>query len=1211
MRRLALLVILLYLLTGGAAAQSRPAQVGDPPVLSRIEVSPPNRFGLVTLTGSSGAVFPNAYLGIRNLWTGETVYARAGITGSFTAQITGTRDTPYWISPASVETPRELRARPGSMPGGPGAILQLPPQTDTPPGTVTRLTLDGALTDWDAYPDALLPVVGGRTVYALRNADSLTLALDDAPSGAAQVEVLLSIDGGNYAALFPLNGGMPSLRRINPNQRDFGALRGAGVQANGVFEARIPFGFTDRQDIVQLDAVRWLDDAGGEIADQPIATLLPRTDAVDAPALPDGFIPLDAPAFTIGGAAETAGGRAPWTASGRTGALRFAPGETWRAGLLVSLNSALQLPADANLSAQLYLQPVVQQIDGVNVPISSANTGNGWSSRLTPSGVPIDGGFALLELGAPITVPAETIIRRIDETIAFPIVWEVALPADLPPGIYVPLFQGTFTATGASGRWDQPEGDATRLPLVITLGDPGEVRLPMALFADDLSDGSRGTMPIDGEDGALSNRVRYNAPTLILPPFTSTIPRRPITYAIEPYLPNILPNRYDVNAVPLIPFDLPGGQLVAQVRRPSGVVDELGVAPLAQNRLSTPEYDEAALFGDSSPVDMFRLTTLEPRFTAYTFREYGEYTITMTATVRDVWGNSYSGGGEYRVVAAELLDLTPGTLPGAPYTVGDVFNPIVRLSPAAPAEVTVSIRFYPIDGSTPVVQTLSGIADRSGTFMPSQPPLIFQQPGEYVVDYEARYTAPDGSLWAGSMRGAGVVAPASAEGLLAHGERGTSAAASYRPAWYDLARYAEVNGFRPASATLYAPYHSGDVVWLADGENGDLSMPLRLSDSTRSVLPGEDTGFFGNVERGELRIDQEAGYAYVSVTRPNVTVRQSVRRDNSLVALIPWDNDDALNRQIGAGINGNVPDDLLFLFGGAVVRPPQGESRVAGYAAAGVVIAPDASPGERVMPPGRGLDGGADGGALLTFNGVAYDMVIVPTALQPGDVLRLGEPFIFSGQIAPTLPATVRVTYTKPSGAVVTVEGTANRFGGFFRVGGLQTADEPGVWTARVEVSYAGRTSAGQITAPGLRGGVIGAADGTFLFAVVPADAEPLPWSAALTDSIIAIGLPYNFNFTLPNGWTNIRATAIMTTPGYLLFSESLRVSGRSFSYQYIAADVARRFSIIERDVRTPGSHVSDVRTLTFIVTANNETGDPIVRARTFTLMHDRLVTLR
>jgi hypothetical protein len=266
---------------------------------------------------------------------------------------------------------------------------------------------------------------------------------------------------------------------------------------------------------------------------------------------------------------------------------------------------------------------------------------------------------------------------------------------------------------------------------------------------------------------------------------------------------------------------------------------------------------------------------------------------------------------------------------------------------------------------------------------------------------------------------------------------------------------------------------------------------------------------------------------------------------------------------------------------------------------------------DSVMPPGRGLDGGADGGALLTFNGTPYDMVIVPTALQPGDVLALGESFIFSGQIAPTLPADVRITYTKPSGAVIRVEGTANRFGGFFRVGGLQIADEAGVWTARVEVTYAGRTSAGQIAPPGLRGGVIGAVNDTFVFAVVPADANPLPWSAALTDSIIAIGSPYNFNFTLPNGWTNIRATAIMTTPGYLLFSEPLRISGRSFSYQYIAADVARRFSIIERDVRTPGSYVSDVRTLTFIVTANNELGEPVVRTRTFTLMHDRLVTLR
>jgi hypothetical protein len=358
-----------------------------------------------------------------------------------------------------------------------------------------------------------------------------------------------------------------------------------------------------------------------------------------------------------------------------------------------------------------------------------------------------------------------------------------------------------------------------------------------------------------------------------------------------------------------------------------------------------------------------------------------------------------------------------------------------------------------------------------------------------------------------------------------------------------------------------------------------------------------------------MPVTDEAGYAYFSAVRPNVSIRQYVGQGSIEGLPLAWNNDDPLNRQIGAGIDGSLPDDLIFLFGGAVVELPDGRHTTAGYAAAAVVIEAESEPGERVFPPGRGRDGGGDGGALLTFNGVSYDAAIVPTGLQPGDTMTVGAEFNFTGQIAPTLPAQVRVTYTKPSGETVVVDGTANAFGSYFNPDGRVTADEPGIWSARVELIYAGRTSVGIIALPGVRGGIIGTTDGRFDFYVLPVDSEPLPWNAALRDSIVAIGLPYNFNFTLPVGWTNIRAFLTMTTPGYVLVAEPLRVNGRSFSYTYIAPTLGQQISILEGESRIGGGWVSDVRTLTFVAVGTDENGNPAIRARTFTLMHDRLVT--
>jgi hypothetical protein len=78
-------------------AQNTQSRAGEPPIAALISVSSPNARGNVTVSGAAGAVFPNAQVAVRNLFTGQTVYVNAGITGSFNAELFATGITPFWI----------------------------------------------------------------------------------------------------------------------------------------------------------------------------------------------------------------------------------------------------------------------------------------------------------------------------------------------------------------------------------------------------------------------------------------------------------------------------------------------------------------------------------------------------------------------------------------------------------------------------------------------------------------------------------------------------------------------------------------------------------------------------------------------------------------------------------------------------------------------------------------------------------------------------------------------------------------------------------------------------------------------------------------------------------------------------------------------------------------------------------------------------------
>jgi hypothetical protein len=637
----------------------------------------------------------------------------------------------------------------------------------------------------------------------------------------------------------------------------------------------------------------------------------------------------------------------------------------------------------------------------------------------------------------------------------------------------------------------------------------------------------------------------------------------------------------------------------------------VGGAVIAQNRLSSPAEDERERFGASAPVDVYRLTTLDPALAAYPLDQYGEYEITLSGELEDVWGNRYSGGGTYRVLIAEPLDVTPGVLPGTPFVVGDAFYAGARIAPGVPAEISVRVRVFPLDGGFTIETIYEGLANAAGYFSPQDAPVRFDTPGEYVIDYEARYTDEDGRLWAASLRSAGVIASPQSN-LIARGQRGLPGVANgFRPAWFELERYAAAIASAADTEFLNLPYASGDVARIGAGSDSGISPMLHLHDLDGAYTAAVLNRFPQWSSRQQIAIGQLAredelpilaaevdssGYFYFSAVRPGVTVRQFASAGSDGGVPLGWDADDPHNGQIGAGNAGLQTGDYAFLFGGAVLRGA-GLSETSGYAS--LLVVGDDADEAHVVPPGR---------SVLTVSDQPYTMFFHPTGVQPGDVLRPGDTLALAGQVAPPLAAEVRAMITSPSGVERTVTGRANALGYYFDPDSSFPVDEIGVWSVEIEASYAGMTSTGVLDPP-IRGGVLGAGGGRFSVYVVPADAS-LDWSAGLRDTTIPVATQFNFTFAFPDDWTDVRAFRTLTIPGYILEDGEVRAFGRSFTYTLNPSVLSGAFPNLEDDSRVHGAAGSDTRTLTIAITGVDASGTPRILSRTFTLLHDRLVSL-
>ncbi|MGD2146107.1 MAG: carboxypeptidase-like regulatory domain-containing protein, partial [Anaerolineae bacterium] len=611
------------------------------------------------------------------------------------------------------------------------------------------------------------------------------------------------------------------------------------------------------------------------------------------------------------------------------------------------------------------------------------------------------------------------------------------LPQDLEPGIYRPVvLVSVLGVPHNETRWvaatvtrDTYGYEEAVLP-PITVGPVTPPRLIWRLLADDFVQGTRGAGA--REDAGIyelsSDIVSQGAPYYAPPVDVWT--GESITYRLEPYLPMISFTDRRMPTPPLLPFDLPGGDLCVVVGRPDGTQDDLGCEPFAQshNRTKTTRAGFDLNAGTVQLEDVYSLRAATDRF-HFAADQFGRHVITMTGVISDLWGNPYTGGGTYDVWFAEPLDIDPGVLPGTPLALGDAFNPTLRFYPRVPADVSLQVALYPdSDPAQVITYTVEGQANQYGAFSPSEAAqagssvtvarlgaasggaITLTHPGELRVDVTASYTAADGSLFMGTMTWGGVVmTPDDEADLVAHGRRGLDSLTSIPGAWF-LSSELDI----PAGAVSHTfnPYHPGDLLWsrMSDGAYGGDSLLLaatvedRIGTIKAAIQDRIESGFgeiagpgtvaerfaaeelplFTNSRTGvpahlllgrigeEIppEIDQIA-YSYRSSQRPGVRVREVIAEDAESGGY--WRLDTLYDDQLGVGVQGDQPNDFKFQYVGAVFRDlDSGRSEYVGQGTGWIFIPDEGETGSRVMPPYAGLGNGGwttDGGPILTLLG--------------------------------------------------------------------------------------------------------------------------------------------------------------------------------------------------------------------------------------------------
>lgn len=862
------------------------------------------------------------------------------------------------------------------------------------------------------------------------------------------------------------------------------------------------------------------------------------------------------------------------------------------------------------------------------------------STILTPTGLPIER-VSFLPMPDPGFFEVIPISQVNTDIVEGQFAVSTTIPDSLPDGWYCINIQFGFTGIPESDE-DTDNNSTTMvahpatqpLPL-IRIGNPDDPHLVWMMLANTFSNTSRGIAALEDKDHfQLSTRITTQNEKFIIPRDDELTGER-IPYRLEPFLPMISLGDRRVPMPPVINFVMPSGNLQVKVQKPDGSIDDLGTAQFLQSTSSSPadKFGNLRDNGSGNIGDMYELTTLSGQF-VYKFQQYGKHIITMEGDVKDLQGISYKGGGTYEVYVARPLDLELGVLPGTPFEMGDTFSPTVIVTPTVAADIEIRFKLLiNSDKNNVVERIISGKTNAFGYFHPggSVDPITITGPGEYIAEITARFTDKDGVLWMGAERFGSVVETPNTS-IIVHGRRGIDAENDIGQQWFTRANTGiTIEG----GSHINYPYMSGDIQWM---RNDDSTIPkITLQDPENIVtdiikegasrsgvnleVPGDiseritasELPLFSSTSNGiDPSIAPEAidqfGYKYISVQRPDVHVREIIGEDSISTAY--WRFETTYGKQLGNGINGDMPNDIKFLYGGAVFRfLPDNLNLYAIYGSLWVLLADNDPVGSRVFPPFQGNGGGPSGGPIMTLKGKEIDIFALPTGVRPGSILKVGDRTSFSAVIGPPLNSRLNYVITGPDGKIIRpFSGQANKIGYFYDEDNDFIVDKPGLYEVAVDVAHDGLTSAGQVQEPFPAGDVLGSRNGRFNFYVVENESDKIDLDLE-RESFISPSQDFELKGIIPSGLTDVDAHFTTRMPGFILEEGALPVSDNRFTYKFSPRTLHNDFPNIDTE-EFGKSALVDTFMISFFIKAKDRGGKDVHLGKTITLQGEHLLAL-
>jgi len=810
------------------------------------------------------------------------------------------------------------------------------------------------------------------------------------------------------------------------------------------------------------------------------------------------------------------------------------------------------------------------------------------STRFTTSGVPIAASnmWPSLRLvhgrnGSPFEglasfeLPADGDIAAVHELAGR---LEVAVPADIPHGWWHPRavllveVEGVALPVYLAMFYLERQAPPPRGFPLVEIGAPAPPRLPFLAFQDPRLWGRAGTLPreLAGKVGVIAHAT---FPTeLVLPPGR---------YPVGPTLPTLSP----INAVPEI--------YATEISLPS-VMDPEQIARI--------EVTSCGATGPDGPVECLRGPQFRPDDSAESafwegeaygldMAQTGTYDVALEGVVTDRFGRRFTGGGTYRVHSALPLTFSTSCKPGTSFLVGGSYSAKVNVNPPVRAAVEVVVWYWPqSDPARKREWRARGDCNRLGHFVPDQPPLVFDEPGEYRSEVRATFRDPMGRLWMGIQGSAGVVAPEEPDIRL-------------RPAGADPARGERLHAGRSVLVLNRVPVKGGrlpeppldpsdtlfvnvqpDAITLenrfsVDVRDPQLARRLREASAVRSAVlprsyqhpdrpwtylqdvllsvtattprsgltwqpadPARLTDVpIGPAARGPLDPlsfpGDEAIEAWVTFgsVRPGLSALVGVAQRAAWGS--GWQlSPNAFGFQVNAGRNGDRAGDIYRIQAGVVIKDHERSVNHYDLYAASVVIQDGSLAASAVLPPGaRPLTsaGGVDQYVFLAADGFGF--------------LEQGEHLDFGGMVFPNVRADVTWSVTPPSGERRVASGRADRRGIVVGRPSLPV-DELGLWRVQAQVRHGD-----------LVGGIPGSPDGFYWACVIPRDGRERLHTGLPPVSRIRPWETARVPLTWDEGLRDVTIHFATVTPGLVIEHGSVQPAGPAWTYSFTPLEAVIR----------------------------------------------------